>query len=122
MAIVARFVVCVVDRWPGDLSCGVAFSGGHCLLDSGGLSKPACGETQEEQLGVARGIWNSPERVDLASCCKSLVERVSESLTSIDFDDDGASCDAASARVVQLSELKWQQNLDLPMRCEQSTI
>ena len=32
-SIVARFVVCVVDSWPGELSCGVVFSGAPWLLD-----------------------------------------------------------------------------------------
>ena len=71
--IVARLVVCVVESWRWALSCGVVFSGGLCLLDSGGLSKPACGETQEEHLG-------------------NLILRKG------DVDDDGASCGAASTR------------------------
>ena len=31
-SIVARFL-CVVDSWPGELTCGVVFSGGPWLLD-----------------------------------------------------------------------------------------
>ena len=61
-------------------------SAGPWLLD-----EFVCGETQDEHL-------------------RNLI------LTSTDVDDDGPSCDAASA------ELEWQNNLDLPMQCEQSTI
>ena len=46
--------------------------------------------------------WNSPERVDPPSLLQTLVERISEILTSKDVDDDGASCNAASARVVHV--------------------
>ena len=56
--IVARFLV--VWRTDGGGRSAVC-SGGPCLLDSGGLSKPACGETQEEQLGVSRGICSDLE-------------------------------------------------------------
>ena len=68
------------------------------------LVGPACGETQGEQLlAVSRGNLSD---LELAGTCgpaellQSLVERISEILTIIDVDDDGASCDAASARVV----------------------
>ena len=47
---------CVVDTWRWVLSCGVVFSGGLFLLDSGGFS-----ETQEEQLRFSRGNWSDLE-------------------------------------------------------------
>ena len=64
-----------MESWRWALSCGVVFSGGLCLLDSGGLSKPACGETQEEHP-------------------RNLILRKG------DVDDDGASCNVASTRTI----------------------
>ena len=59
------------------------------------LVEPACGETQEEQLlGVSRGNLSDLEfggTCRPAELLQSLVERISEILTSIDVDDDGAS-------------------------------
>ena len=62
-----------------------------------------CGETQEEQMRVSRGNWSDLEFAGTcgpAELLQSIVERVSEILTFIDVDDDAASCDSASARVV----------------------
>ena len=70
--IVARFVVCVVDSWRWALSFGVVFSGGPCLLDSGGLSSLCAVKRRRSswEFHVATGVtWNSLERVDLPSCC-----------------------------------------------------
>ena len=67
------------------------------------LVEPACGETQEVQFGVSCGNLSDLEFAGTCWCAKlleSIVERIPEILTSIDVDDDGASCDATSARVV----------------------
>ena len=61
-----------MGSWRRALSCGVVFSGGPCLLD----------------------------RVDPAELLRSLVDRISEILTSSDVDDVGASCYTASTRTV----------------------
>ena len=61
----------------------------------------------------------------MVSC--SLVDETQEEhwwnfvLRRSDVDDDGASCDSFN-KSYSLCELKWQQNLDLPMQCEQSTV
>ena len=60
----------VVDGWPGELSCGVAFSGG--LVVAGPLLRvePVFGETQEEQLSGIR--WNGVAgRVAVIACCRT---------------------------------------------------
>ena len=59
----------VVDGWPGELSCGVAFSGGLWLLDLCRV-EPVFGETQEEQLSGIR--WNVVAcRVAVIACCRT---------------------------------------------------
>ena len=76
-------------------------------------------------MGVSRGILSDLEfggTCGSAELLQSLVEQVSEILTSIDVDDDGASCDSVSARVIHVESSSGSRSLDLPMQCEQTTI
>ena len=90
--VVVRRVVCVVESWGWALCCGVVFSGGFCLLDSGGLSSLRAVKRRRRRSSwkfhVAIGVTSiSPERVDLPRCCNLLLNefqkfrRVSMSMT-----------------------------------------
>ena len=46
---------------------GRVFSGGLCLLDSGSFSKPACGETQEEQYTAMHARAQASNRLAKAN-------------------------------------------------------